>query len=121
MGQHRGDRCGDPLDRSRDQLMPRKPPRPTPTPPPPPPPTGFVTRSGTQLLVDGAPYRFSGLNIYHANGRNDCWQPPLGNNDGALAAELALVPGNDFRAWFFQGLATRNGVRDWSAFDHTLA
>ena len=26
-----------------------------------------------------------------------------------------------FRAWFFQCLATSNGVRDWSAFDHTLA
>ena len=25
------------------------------------------------------------------------------------------------RAWFFQSLATRNGARDWSAFDHTLA
>ena len=25
------------------------------------------------------------------------------------------------RAWFFQSLATTGGVRDWSAFDHTLA
>jgi endo-1,4-beta-mannosidase len=26
-----------------------------------------------------------------------------------------------FRSWFFQYLATTNGQRDWSAFDHTLA
>jgi endo-1,4-beta-mannosidase len=26
-----------------------------------------------------------------------------------------------FRAWFFERLATTNGQRDWSAFDHTLA
>jgi endo-1,4-beta-mannosidase len=26
-----------------------------------------------------------------------------------------------FRAWFFQTMATTNGHRDWSAFDHTLS
>jgi mannan endo-1,4-beta-mannosidase len=99
---------------------PPKPPVVVP-PQPDPPATGFVTRQGTKLMLDGQPYKFSGLNVYHANGRNDCWQPPLGNADGALAAELDLIPGNAIRAWFFQGLAVRNGQRDWSAFDHTLA
>jgi mannan endo-1,4-beta-mannosidase len=101
---------------------PAKPPRPTPTPQPTPQAGGFVQRSGTNLTLDGQPYRFSGLNIYNANSRDNCWYA-LGNNDGALANVLDDIgPGKEaFRAWFFQRLATTNGTRDWSAFDHTLA
>ena len=32
-----------------------------------------MTRSGTQLLLDGRPYRFTGLNIYNANSIDNCW------------------------------------------------
>jgi hypothetical protein len=31
----------------------------------------FVTCSGSSLLLDGAPYRFSGFNVY--NGNSDGW------------------------------------------------
>ena len=89
---------------------------------PPAPSASFVKRVGTQLVLDGRPYRFTGLNIYNANSRDNCWYS-LGFDDGALDASLnAIGPAqNAFRAWFFQSLATRNGLRDWSAFDHTLA
>jgi mannan endo-1,4-beta-mannosidase len=82
---------------------------------------GFVTRSGTQLYLDGRPYRFTGLNVYNANSTGSCWYamstgPIL---DDSLAS---MGAGNEaIRAWFFQSLATTNGRRDWSAFDHTLA
>lgn len=109
--------------------MPRKPkpvptqPVPEPTPiPAPAPSTGFLTRSGQTLLLDGKPFTMRGFNVYHANGRNNCWQPPLGFDDNRLDLELdAMGSINTIRAWFFQGLAVRNGVRDWAAFDHTLA
>jgi mannan endo-1,4-beta-mannosidase len=86
----------------------------------------FVTRSGTKLSLSGQPYQFTGLNIYNANSRDNCWytlgevNPEVGP---ALHRTLArLGPGNEvFRAWFFQSLATTDGVRDWSAFDNTLA
>jgi len=112
-------------------LAPTPPPTvaPTPTPAPtvaptptPPAGSGFVQASGTALTLNGLPYRFKGLNIYNANSRGNCWYS-LGYNDTALGDALTAVGDgqNVFRAWFFQDLATTNGVRDWSAFDHTLA
>ena len=82
-------------------------------------PPGFVTRNGTRLALDGAPYRFTGLNIYNANSNGWCWYSMGGSVlDDSLAA---IGPGKSaFRSWFFQQLAT-NGGRDWSAFDNTLA
>lgn len=81
----------------------------------------FVTRSGTQLLLDRQPYRFTGLNIYHANSDGWC-SYPWGSGDELDTALSEIGPGKRvFRAWFFQPLATTNGIRDWSAFDHTLA
>jgi hypothetical protein len=35
-------------------------------------PSGFITRQGTELLLNGNPYRFSGLNIYNANSDGWC-------------------------------------------------
>ena len=40
--------------------------------------------------------------------------------DNALTA-IGPFGKNALRSWFFQQLATTNGVRDWSAFDRTLA
>lgn len=100
--------------------MPRRKPTPTPLPPS-PTPGAFVKANGTQLTLNAVPYRFAGVNLYNANSRNNCWFP-LGYNDSALATALAYIPGADvFRAWFFQWMATSNGVRDWTAFDHTLS
>jgi hypothetical protein len=80
----------------------------------------FVTRSGSQLQLDGQPYRFSGLNIYNANNVTYCWYA-LGSGPKFDAALSAIGSGQSvFRTWFFQPLATTNGQRDWSTFDHTL-
>jgi hypothetical protein len=83
--------------------------------------TRFVIRSGTQLYLDGRPYRFTGLNVYNANSAGSCW---YAMSSGPILNEslAAMGPGIEaMRAWFFQSLATTNGRRDWSAFDHTLA
>jgi mannan endo-1,4-beta-mannosidase len=90
----------------------------TPAAPPGPPPD-FVTRSGTQLQVNGQAFRPVGLNIYNANSNDWCWYSMGGTIlDDALTA---IGPDNTIRAWFFQPLATTNGIRDWTAFDRTVA
>ena len=83
------------------------------------PPPGLVTRTGTELLLDGQPFRPIGLNIYNANSNGWCSYPMGGSVlDDTLAA---IGPGkNAIRSWFFQQLATTSGSRDWTAFDNTL-
>src|SRR6266545_781498 len=74
-------------------------------------PPGFVQRDGARLVLDGAPYVFTGLNIYNAaTSTGTCWYPMTG--DGVLDATLrAIGPGNEvFRAWFFQAMATTDGA-----------
>jgi mannan endo-1,4-beta-mannosidase len=81
----------------------------------------FVTRTGTQLVLKGKLYRFTGLNIYNANSSGTCWYAMASGTilDRSLAA---IGAGKEaFRSWFFQSLATTGGQRDWSAFDHTLS
>jgi len=96
-------------------------PAPTPSPAPAPAPSGFVSHTGTQLVLNGSPYRFTGLNIYNANSVDNCWYT-LGSGSGLDTSLADIGAGNEaFRAWFFQFEATRNGARDWTAFDHTLA
>jgi mannan endo-1,4-beta-mannosidase len=82
----------------------------------------FVRSSEAGLIAEGVPYRFTGLNVYNANSvGGNCWYS-LGAGTELETALTAMGPGNEaFRAWFFQPLATHAGVRDWSAFDHTLA
>jgi mannan endo-1,4-beta-mannosidase len=86
---------------------------------------GFVTRAGTKLRLSGQPFRFTGLNIYNANSVDNCWYTLGAVNEEvghALHRSLERIgSGNEvIRAWFFQSLATTDGVRDWSAFDNTL-
>ena len=95
----------------------------TPTPPGAPSVrTGFITRVGTRLFLNGQPYHFLGFNIYNANSRagSTCWYT-LNDGSGLDRALTDASGENAFRADFYQGLAMRNGVRDWSAFDKTLA
>ena len=81
----------------------------------------FVVRDGARLVLHGKPYRFTGLNIYNANSRDNCWYS-LGSGPVLGQSLRQIGPGKEvFRAWFFQSLATTNGRRDWAAFDHTLA
>jgi hypothetical protein len=78
---------------------------------------GFVQRSGKQLLLDGEPYTFSGLNVYYANSRGRCGPSvDLGDTLDQWGGGKEVL-----RAWFFQNLATSDGERDWSAFDQTIA
>ena len=86
-------------------------------------PPGFVGRSGTNLELDGQPYRFSGINIYNANNLSGCWYA-MGSGstlDESLSAISSTGGPKVMRAWFFQALATAGGARDWSAIDNTLA
>ena len=78
--------------------------------------------------MNGQPYRFTGINIYTANLRDNCVNSYSGGYDNSVLdndlSQFDSATGGQsrvFRAWFFQSLATTNGVRDWSAFDHTLA
>ena len=94
---------------------------PPPTSPPPPPRPASSRDPVRRLQLNGAPYRFTGLNIYNANSVNNCWYT-LGTGDGLDSSLADIGAGKEaFRAWFFQYQATRSGARDWSVFDHTLA
>ena len=87
----------------------------------------FVTRAGSQLLLDGQPYRFVGMNIYGANSDGWCGEDYTADQlrtalDGIGSRNTVL------RSWFFQTLAAAKGpdgawtgARDWTKFDQTLA
>ncbi len=95
--------------------------KPTPAPTTAPSSSGFVGRSGTQLTLGGKPFVFTGFNIYQANSRSNC-SYTMGTGSALDTALSGIGSGNQvFRSWFFQAMATSKGVRDWSAFDHTLA
>jgi len=85
-----------------------------------PEPAEFVMRNGNQLLYEGQPFRFTGINLYDANNTAGC-----GGQYGSGTALGTAIDGMGqpqvIRSWFFQSLATAGGARDWTAFDHTLA
>lgn len=95
-------------------------------------PSGFVSRSGQQLFLNGAPYRFVGFNVWRAAVAS--WnQPPNTSydlNDGnALDQTLKDMNANGgagggsknvIRVWFYQQFALQNGAYNWSAFDKVL-
>ena len=84
--------------------------------------SSFVTRNGAQLLLDGQPFQFTGVNIYNAN--SDGWCREAFTDAELRAAFHALGHGQVVvRAWFFQPFATAKwtGLRDWTRFDRTLA
>jgi alpha-galactosidase len=91
----------------------------------PPAPDAFVRRSGRELTVGGQPFTFTGINMYNANSRGECWYAAASGD--VLADSLEAIRGASggrltvLRVWFFQPMATVAGKRDWSAFDHTLA
>ncbi len=84
----------------------------------------FVSRTGSQLTLDGRPFRFTGLNIFNASNLDptSCWYP-WGSGDALDTSLTTIGPGQTvFRTWFFQRMATtQTGARDWSGFEHTLA
>lgn len=82
---------------------------------------GFVTRTGAQLMFNGKPYHFTGMNIYNANSVNNYWYT-LGTGSGLDQALTDIGSGIDvIRAWFGQWLLKPTGnTVDWSVFDHTV-
>jgi hypothetical protein len=78
------------------------------------PTTGFVTRAGTQLVVNGQPWRFAGYNL-------PCAQP-FTLTDVDLGAYLDNIQNNSsantVRTWFFQ---SNGGPGNWASFDRVIA
>ena len=100
---------------------------PTPTPSvgasgPAPERPGFVHREGRQLMLDGSPYVFTGLNIYNATSyeRHGC-SYGMGTRASVERSLDEIGPGQEvIRSWFFQFQATEDGRRDWSTFDTVI-
>jgi hypothetical protein len=78
------------------------------------PDTGFVARSGTELTVNGQPWRFAGYNLPCAN--------PFVLSDAQLAFYLDNIKTNSganaIRVWFFQ---SQGGPGNWKNFDRVMA
>jgi hypothetical protein len=90
-------------------------------------PANKVTRSGTQLLLNGQPYRMVGLDMWPMAIASWC-QPP--NYDGRNVSQISQVLAdirqtapnvNAIKVWFYQQFALHSGSRDWSSFDAVLA
>jgi CSLREA domain-containing protein len=72
-----------------------------------------------KLTANGAPFTFSGMNVYNANSDGTCWDSMATSLDAALTSigpDIKVL-----RSWFFQDMATTSGVRDWTAFDRTIS
>ncbi len=88
---------------------------------PPGPVTGFVKRSGTTLTSNGAPYRFTGINIYMAasGGTPSSCGGELYPNVGVPLSDMPR--GVVIRFWAFQPFFVSNGQFNWSHMDQVLA
>ncbi|HEV2310091.1 MAG TPA: cellulase family glycosylhydrolase, partial [Acidimicrobiia bacterium] len=99
---------------------------PAPTQPSPAPTSGFLTRSGTQLVVHGQPYGPVGLDVYEL--ATD-WGTNAGCggmfDDAGLASFFSGLPaGSTVRMWAFQGsMATdpATGTINWAPLDRVVA
>jgi mannan endo-1,4-beta-mannosidase len=80
----------------------------------------YVTRAGPHLYLDGKPYTFTGINIYNATSQGNCWYDMTAGTTLERSLQAIGPGGQVIRSWFFQNLATRDGARDWSAFDNLL-
>jgi hypothetical protein len=77
--------------------------------------SGFVTATGTQLSVQGKPWKFAGYNL-------PCANPEQLVTDGSLNFYLDDIQQNSganlVRVWFFQ---SEGGPGNWTAFDTIIA
>jgi hypothetical protein len=81
----------------------------------------FVRRHGDQLLLRGAPWTFTGINVYNASSRWTCW---YGMDGTSLATAFATTGATVMRSWFFESLVVDRReptAIDWAPFDETLA
>lgn len=94
---------------------------PSPSAPPVELPTsGLVGRSGTELVVNGQPYHFTGINIYMAasGGTPSSCGGELYPNVGVPLSDMSS--GIVIRFWAFQDFFVSNGSFNWSNFDTVL-
>lgn len=78
--------------------------------------SSFVQAAGTQLTLNGAPYRFSGINVYMAASNGTC-----GGNIN-LTQALSYLPADiTFRFWAFQPFFVSNGQFNWTNFNNVLS
>jgi len=85
---------------------------------------GFVGRAGTQLTLNGQPYRFVGFNLFDAAATASykcAWWERYSDRDLdlALAAMKAQSGASVLRIWAFQSY-TASGT-DWSGLDRVIA
>ncbi len=86
-------------------------------------PSPFVQRDGIILTRSGHPFRFTGMNVYHAASTGECGDRMTGGGLDAILSALSDGSGGSakiIRVWFFQPLATKSGQRDWSAMDEVV-
>lgn len=87
-------------------------------------PAGFVTRAGRDFMLDGAPFRFVGVNFYNAAGDPAIYQCGawMANPDVELDAWFARIRADSgtrvVRFWAFQRFT--NGGTDWRGFDRVM-
>ena len=92
----------------------------------PPAPTNFLTRRGSQLELNGDPYRVVGLNAYELA---TTWGSNFGcggmlDNARLDAFFAGLPPHSMVRMWAFQGSMATNPTthqRDWTGLDRVVA
>ncbi|HUC87631.1 MAG TPA: hypothetical protein VMR95_00595 [Candidatus Binatia bacterium] len=71
--------------------------------------THFVQRSGTQLVLDGDPFIFSGFNM-----------PNFSINSGSFT-DIAAAGCNVVRVWWFQTSSVVSGALNWTTLDAFIA
>src|ERR1700737_2933939 len=90
------------------------------------PVTSTIQASGTHLVLNGAPYRFLGVNAYEAA---TSWGTNAGCGAMLTDAQLnqlfsSLAPNSLVRFWAFQGTMATNvhtGQLDWGPLDRVFA
>jgi len=101
-------------------------PPPTTAPPPSPVVTGVIQASGTQLMLNGSRYRFTGVNAYEVGTQ---WGINAGCGGQLSDAQLnqlfaSLAPNSLVRFWAFQGTIATNFTThqlDWRPLDRVFA
>lgn len=78
--------------------------------------------SGTNLTLNGQPYRPVGTNAYNlASGWKTLWQCSYNAQQDLARQFNEMVNADIVRFWAFQKFATYNGARNWEAFDRIIA
>jgi mannan endo-1,4-beta-mannosidase len=86
------------------------------------PPQGFVVRQGSQLLLDGKPFRFTGTDAYQL-ATNYKVNIGCGPQPPSVSAMIDSFPaGSVIRFWAFQPMAVNvaTHARDWTVLDQVV-